>query len=78
MPAMPHRLQNPKCPLQGPKKAKVVWKGVYPKDFRGSRQLSLDKFLDPTTFCMRNINSPYQPMLYCIAPNNKISNQLQG
>ena len=27
-PAMPHRLQNPKWPLGGPKMADVVWKGV--------------------------------------------------
>ena len=28
-PAMPHRVQNPKWPPEGPKMADEVWKGVY-------------------------------------------------
>ena len=30
-----------------------VWKGVYPKVFGRSRQLSLNKFFDPSTPSMR-------------------------
>ena len=30
-----------------------VWKGVYPKVFGHSRQLSLNKFFDPSTPSMR-------------------------
>ena len=30
-----------------------VWKGVYPKVFKRSKQLSLNKFFDPSTPSMR-------------------------
>ena len=33
--------------------AEGVWKGVYPQDFGRSRQLSLNKFFDPSTPSMR-------------------------
>merc|ERR1711954_295461 len=52
-PATPHCLQNPKWPPGGPKMAEGVWKGVYPKVFGRSRQLSLNKFFDPSTPSMR-------------------------
>ena len=64
-PATPHRLQyltthlskiadgipkkNPKWPPGGPKKANGVWRVVYHKDFVRSRQLSRNKFIDPST-----------------------------
>ena len=47
------RLQNLKWTLVGPKMAKGVWKGVYPQVFGRSRQLSLNKFFDPSTPSMR-------------------------
>ena len=37
----------------GPKMAEGVWKGVYPQVFGRSRQLSLNKFFDPSTPSMR-------------------------
>merc|ERR1711954_14089 len=49
----PHRLQNPKWPPGGPKMADGVWKGVYPKVFGRSKQLSLNKFFDQSTPSMR-------------------------
>ena len=52
-PATPHRLQNPKWPPGGPKMAEGVWKGVYPQVLGRSRQLSLNKFFDPSTPSMR-------------------------
>ena len=48
-PATPHHLQNPKWPPGGPKMADRVWKGVYPEVFGRSKQLSLNKFFDPST-----------------------------
>ena len=53
LPAMPHRLQNPKWPPGGPKMAEGVWKGVYPQVFGYSKQLSLNKFFDPSIPSMR-------------------------
>ena len=52
-PATPHHLQNPKWPPGGPKMAEGVWKGVYSKVFGHSKQLSLNKFFDPSTPSMR-------------------------
>ena len=52
-PAMPHRLKNPKWPSGGPKMADGVWKGVYPYIFGHSKQLSQNKFFDPSTPSMR-------------------------
>ena len=52
-PATPHRVQNPKWPPEGPKMADGVWKGVYPLVFGRSKQLSLNKFFDPSTPSMR-------------------------
>merc|ERR1711942_354707 len=48
-----HRLQNPKWPPGGLKMAEGVWKGVYPYVFGRSKQLSLNKFFDPSTPSMR-------------------------
>ena len=50
---MPHRLQNPKWLPRGPKMVDGVWKGVYPYVFGRSKQLSLNKFFDPSTPSMR-------------------------
>ena len=50
---MPHRLQNPKWPPGGPKMADGDWKGVYLLVFGHSKQLSLNKFFDPSTPSMR-------------------------
>ena len=33
-----------------------VWKGVYPKVFGSSRQVSLNKFFDPSTPSMRKVD----------------------
>ena len=52
-PATPHRLQNPKWPPGGPKMADGVWKGVYPEVLGHSKQLSSNKFFDPSTPSMR-------------------------
>ena len=52
-PAPPHRLQNSKWALGGPKMADMVWKVVYSYFFGRSKQLSLDKFFDPRTLSMR-------------------------
>ena len=52
---MLHRLQNPKWPPVGPKMADRVWKGVYPQVFGRSKQLSLNKFSDPSTPSMRKV-----------------------
>ena len=54
--ATPHHLPNPKWPPGGPKTADGVWKGVYPKIFGRSRQLSLNKFFDPSAPSMRNVD----------------------
>ena len=48
-PATPHRLQNLKGPPVGPKMADGVWKGVYLWVFGHSKQLSQNKFFDPST-----------------------------
>ena len=53
LPATPQRLQNPKWPPGGPKIAEGVWKGVYLQVFGRSKQLSQNKFLDPSTPSMR-------------------------
>ena len=53
MPATPHRMENLKWPLLGPKMADGVWKGVYPYVLARSKQLSLNKFFDPSTPSMR-------------------------
>ena len=45
-PATPHRLQNPKWPPGGPKMGDSVWR---------CRQLSLNKFFDPSTPSMRKV-----------------------
>ena len=34
-----------------------VWKGVYPKVFGHSKQLSLNKFFDPSTPSMRKVDN---------------------
>ena len=47
------RLQNPKWPPGGPKMAEGVWKGVYPQVFGYSKQLSQNKFFDPSIPSMR-------------------------
>ena len=44
-----HRLQNPKWPPGGPKMTDGVWTGVYPLVFGCSKQLSQNRFFDPTT-----------------------------
>merc|ERR1711954_186458 len=49
-PATPHRV-----PV-GPKMADGVWKGVYPWVLGRSRQLSLNKFFDPSTPSMRKVD----------------------
>ena len=36
--------------------ADVVWKGVYPKVFGFSRQLSINKFFDSSTPLMRKVD----------------------
>ena len=46
-------LQNPKWPLGGPKMVDGVRKSVNPQDFGRSKQLSLNKFFDPSTPSMR-------------------------
>ena len=51
-----HRLQNPKWPPGGSKMADGVWKGVYPQVFGHSKQLSLNKFFDPSTPSMRKVD----------------------
>ena len=48
-----HRLQNPKWPPGGPKMSDGVGKGVYPQVFGHSKQLSHNKFFDPSTPSMR-------------------------
>ena len=50
--AVPHHLQNPKWPPRGPKMAE----GVYPQVFGRSKQLSLNKFFDPSTPSMRKVD----------------------
>ena len=50
-PATPHRL-----PV-GPKMADGVWKGVYPYVFGHFKQLSLNKFFDPSTPSMRKVDN---------------------
>ena len=40
----------------GPKMANRVWKGVYPKLFWSSRQLSLNKFFDPSAPFRRKVD----------------------
>merc|ERR1712030_238241 len=52
-PATPHRLQNPKWPPGAPKMADGVWKGVHPYVIGYFKQLSLNKFFDPSTPSMR-------------------------
>ena len=52
-PATPHCLQNPIWPPGGPKMPDGVWKSVYPPMFGHSKQLSLNKFFDPSTPSMR-------------------------
>ena len=44
-----HHLQNPKWPPGGPKIADGVWKGVFPQIFGHFKQLSQNKFFDPST-----------------------------
>ena len=56
LPVTPHHLQNPKWLPVGPKMADGVWKGVYPKVFGHSKQLSLNKFFDPSTPSMRKVD----------------------
>merc|ERR1712117_809713 len=51
-----HRPRNPKWPPGGPKMADGVWKGVYPYVLGRSRQLSLNKFFDPSTPSMRKVD----------------------
>ena len=51
--ALAYHLQKPKWPPGGPKMADGVWKGVYPKDSGHSKQLSQNKFFDPSTSFMR-------------------------
>ena len=54
--ALPNRLQcmqNSKCPLGSPKMADGVWKGVHPLVFGCTRQLSQNKFFDPSTPSIR-------------------------
>ena len=41
---------------RGPKMADGVWKGVYLQVFGRSRQLSLNKFFDPSTLSMRKVD----------------------
>ena len=41
----------------GPKMADGVWKGVYPSFFGHSKQLSLNKFFDPSTPSMRKVDN---------------------
>ena len=54
------RLQNPKWPPGGPKMADGVWKG--------SKQLSLNKFIDPSTSSMRKVdNGEKKKMLFLVA-----------
>ena len=48
--ATPQHLQNPKWPPRGHIMADGVWKG------RRSKQLSLNKFFDPSTSSMRKID----------------------
>ena len=49
LPATPHRLQNPKWLLGGPKVADGVWKGVHSQVFWHSHQLLQNKFFDLST-----------------------------
>ena len=51
--ATPHRLQNPKWPLGGPKMANRVCKGVYPYIFGRSCKFLLNKIFDQSTPSMR-------------------------
>ena len=65
--ATPHGLQhftscfyenfkNPKVLPGGPKMANGVWKGVNPKVFGRSHQLSLNKFFNPSAPSMRKVD----------------------
>ena len=56
-PATLHRPQNQKWRPGGPKMADGVWKGVYPYIFGRSKQLSQNKFFDPSTPSMRKGDS---------------------
>ena len=51
-PALPHRLQNQKLPGD-PKMANRVQKGVYPQVFGHSKNILLNKFIDPSIPSMR-------------------------
>ena len=48
--------QKSKNGRQGAKMADKVWKGVYPKVFGCSCQLSLNMIFDPSTPSMREVN----------------------
>ena len=48
--------RNPKWPPGGPKMANGVWKGVFPWVFGCTKQLSLNKFFDPSTPSMRKVD----------------------
>ena len=45
-----------KLAARGPKMVDGVWKGVYPYVFGHSKQLSLNKFFDPSTPSMRKVD----------------------
>ena len=49
--------QNLKWLLGGPKQVDGVWKGVYLKVFGRSRQLSQNKFFDPSTPSVRKVDN---------------------
>ena len=42
---------------RGPKYADRVWKSVFPMVVWHSRQLSQNKFLDPSTYSMRKVDN---------------------
>ena len=46
-----------KMAARGPKMADRVWKSVFPMVFGRSRQLSQNKFLDPSTYSMRKVDN---------------------
>ena len=50
--------------------ANRVWKRVYPYVFERFRQLLLNKFFDPSTSSMRNIESPAKSKMAARGPQN--------
>ena len=56
-PATPYHLKNPKWLPGAPKMANGVRKVVYPEVLGHSRQLSLNKFFDPSTPSMKKVDN---------------------